>query len=973
LQTGAEQENERCGAITNYRRQDINWLDDTIVSSFLQGAAPKIAARKIRRRARASGADGAERRAMRRGVPARRISALNFALAKGGARVEHPRLLPAAFRGRRKVIESRFMRAAGKKKKILLFADGTGNAVTTQESNVWRIYRALDTTAENQIAYYIPGVGTSEFKPWAMLDGATGIGVPSNVLKLYRFLSWNYVSGDEIYMFGFSRGAFTIRLLLDLVYRQGLQPRAVDGVAVSSATMRRNANAAWRAYKRNDDTRAKNLWVRLARLGRRTRPTTIGDGLPIAFVGLFDTVEAFGVPIEELREAINIFVAPISFGNDRAIARTALFVRHALSLDDERTSFHPIRIDQRGRPRSAGDPAIQEVWFAGVHSNVGGGYADDAVAHAPLVWMLEEAQRLAPDDPVAKGPVLKPGALDMFRQTASSFAPLADSRAGLASLYRYDPRSLASTQRWDFGRAIVHWSVAERMAESACNYAPVVLPGDAVFLMPDRTLVERAGGRWQALSDPPVAPPPIDAAQLASRGARAQDALAALRAPAVETLELARDYIWSRRVNYFGLVGALIALASLPATGDLWSELPALGAGLRDIAPAGVIDAVGGGVESALRGASELVLSITPAYLTPFAHAIFAHPWISAALVSLLLWLWRRAGALEELIHDLAQRGWVAGAPPPPEARMRALVRKLRKSDISALVHRHWRSWAAPALFSFAIFGLALAGASRLSFNALVGAGFVCWPTKPADLRWLGAGSEVSKPGYSADNILGFATNNPCWASGLAVERGAAYRLTIEIGPEDEPWIDRTILTDVEGFDSVGSSHRLSAVFRRWPNAAWHQPIARIGAQGAEEWPLVSNARDRPLSPRDGKCTGLPRDFTTTQEHEGHCATQSDAAACRSLGERLEFGAPLPREEIAAARAAWEQRDFTFAGGACQSVYPRRALVSDFVAEETGELFLFVNDVVFFPWRKTPQGFYTNNTGTATVRLERRS
>jgi uncharacterized protein (DUF2235 family) len=873
------------------------------------------------------------------------------------------------------------MSEAVRKKKILLFADGTGNSVTTQESNVWRIYRALDTTAENQIAYYIPGVGTSEFKPWAMIDGATGVGVPGNVLKLYRFLSWNYVPGDEIYMFGFSRGAFTIRLLLDLVYRQGLQPRVVDGVAVSSATMRRNANAAWRAYKKNDPTRAKNLWVALGRLARRValgrepaQPPK-GEDVPIAFVGLFDTVEAFGVPIEELREAINIFVAPISFGQDRAIAPSAVHVRHALSLDDERTSFHPIRIDLQGRPPADDEIAIREVWFAGVHSNVGGGYADDAVAHTPLVWMLEEAQRLAPADPVAKGPVLKPGALDAFRQAASSFAPLADSRAGLAALYRYDPRSLASTKRWDFGRTIVHYSVAERMAESSCNYAPVVLPGDAVFLMPDGALAERRETRWEPRAAAPVAQPPIDAARLASRQARAQSALAALRGPAVATLELARDNIWSRRVNYFALAGALLALASLPATGDIWSELPAFGedAGLRGAAPASVIDAVGGGVESALRGASELLLSITPSYLAPFLRAIFAHPWIGGALIFLLFWLWRRAGALEELIHDLAQRGWVAGAPPPPEARMRAIVRALRKSELLALVHRHWSSWAAPALFSLAIFGFALAGASRLSFNALVGAGFVCWPTKPADLQWIGTGSAVSKPGYSPQYVQGFATNNPCWASGLAVERGAAYRLTVEVGPEDDPWIDRTILTDVEGFDSVGLLHRLAAVFRRWPDAAWHQPIARIGARGAEEWPLVSNARDRPLSPREGKCTGLPRDFTATKQHEEHCATQSDAAACLSLGERLDYGAPLPREEIAAARAAWETREFTFGGGACQSVYPRRALVSDFVAEETGELFLFVNDVVFFPWRQTPQGFYTNNTGTATVTLERRS
>jgi uncharacterized protein (DUF2235 family) len=96
-------------------------------------------------------------------------------------------------------------------RKYVLFADGTGNAFTTQESNVWRLYEALDRTKPDQIAYYIKGVGTAGWRPLALLDGATGIGVPSNVRKLYRFLCWNRQSGDEIYIFGFSRGAFMAR------------------------------------------------------------------------------------------------------------------------------------------------------------------------------------------------------------------------------------------------------------------------------------------------------------------------------------------------------------------------------------------------------------------------------------------------------------------------------------------------------------------------------------------------------------------------------------------------------------------------------------------------------------------------------------------------------------------------------------------------------------------------------------------
>src|SRR5262245_20161030 len=135
-------------------------------------------------------------------------------------------------------------------RKFILFADGTGSAFTTQESNVWRLYEALDRTKPDQVAYYIKGVGTAGWRPFAALDGATGIGVPSNVRRLYRFLCWNWQPGDEIYMFGFSRGSFTARTLTALIASEGLVPAVIDQAPVTHAEMRRNAMAAWRSYRR---------------------------------------------------------------------------------------------------------------------------------------------------------------------------------------------------------------------------------------------------------------------------------------------------------------------------------------------------------------------------------------------------------------------------------------------------------------------------------------------------------------------------------------------------------------------------------------------------------------------------------------------------------------------------------------------------------------------------------------------------
>ena len=118
-------------------------------------------------------------------------------------------------------------------KRIIILSDGTGNsAAKVWRTNVWRIFEALDLSGSGQVAFYDDGVGTSSFKPLAMLGGAFGWGLKRNVIDLYKFLCRNYktaadykVAGatdDEIFAFGFSRGAFTIRVVVGLVLDQGL-------------------------------------------------------------------------------------------------------------------------------------------------------------------------------------------------------------------------------------------------------------------------------------------------------------------------------------------------------------------------------------------------------------------------------------------------------------------------------------------------------------------------------------------------------------------------------------------------------------------------------------------------------------------------------------------------------------------------------------------------------------------------------
>src|SRR4051812_47080962 len=134
-------------------------------------------------------------------------------------------------------------------KSIILFSDGTGNSSAKLfKTNVWRLYEAVDLgpPAEGkhpQIAYYDDGVGTSGFKPLAALGGAFGWGLKRNVLDIYRFACRNYREGDDIYGFGFSRGAFTMRLVIALIASQGLV------TSEDETELTRKSKCAYRAFR----------------------------------------------------------------------------------------------------------------------------------------------------------------------------------------------------------------------------------------------------------------------------------------------------------------------------------------------------------------------------------------------------------------------------------------------------------------------------------------------------------------------------------------------------------------------------------------------------------------------------------------------------------------------------------------------------------------------------------------------------
>jgi uncharacterized protein (DUF2235 family) len=196
-------------------------------------------------------------------------------------------------------------------RKIILLSDGTGNSsAKVWRTNVWRVFECLDLSGSDQVAFYDDGVGTSSFKPIAILGGVFGYGLKRNVIDLYKFACRNYRDpDDEIFGFGFSRGAFTIRLVVGLIAEQGLV------VATSESELHAKAKAAYRAFRADN---FHTFW-RIETVVRRTRDLILRSNyskddnrrdVNIRFLGLWDTVAAYGTPIDEMTRGISQWLWP---------------------------------------------------------------------------------------------------------------------------------------------------------------------------------------------------------------------------------------------------------------------------------------------------------------------------------------------------------------------------------------------------------------------------------------------------------------------------------------------------------------------------------------------------------------------------------------------------------------------------------------------------------------------------------------
>src|ERR1700712_4421660 len=230
-------------------------------------------------------------------------------------------------------------------KNIVLLSDGTGNSSAKLfKTNVWRLFQAIDLTKpEKQVAYYDNGVGTSSFKLFAALGGIFGFGLKRNIIDIYSFCCRNYAEGDKIYGFGFSRGAFTIRVVAGFISSMGLV--RYNG---SEADLARDAKTAYRKFLSERKFHSGIFVTPLRKLRDFARHTVLGKPTvekirfnrieKIHFLGVWDTVDAYGGPIEEITRAVDYYYWPLSLP-DQFMNNKVTRACHALALEDEREAF----------------------------------------------------------------------------------------------------------------------------------------------------------------------------------------------------------------------------------------------------------------------------------------------------------------------------------------------------------------------------------------------------------------------------------------------------------------------------------------------------------------------------------------------------------------------------------------------------------------------------------------------------------
>ena len=330
-------------------------------------------------------------------------------------------------------------------KRIILCADGTWNVrdqvdkatKKRRPSNVTKVARAIRPRAPNgvdQIVYYHDGIGTAGVVD-RYTGGAFGEGIEDNVRDLYRFIVYNYEPGDELYFFGFSRGAFTVRTLAGFMHKVGLIEKDDDYYVPE----------IYACYESSKGPGSPE-WTKAFHNVQGTRPCP-----PIRFIGVWDTVGALGAP-----------------GLLGQVLNKSKYQYHDVGLNPRiQNAFQALAIDERRKPfqpnlwsRPAGwTGRLEQAWFPGVHCNVGGGYAPDGLANEALHWIAEKAEGVG---------------LALDSTYLAHFTPCFNSvlQDSMTIVYRAMGAHVRPLGAQPTDGEVIHKSAVDRRNLPACNYHP---------------------------------------------------------------------------------------------------------------------------------------------------------------------------------------------------------------------------------------------------------------------------------------------------------------------------------------------------------------------------------------------------------------------------------------------------------------------------------------------------------------------
>ena len=334
-------------------------------------------------------------------------------------------------------------------KNIVVFSDGTGqDGGTGHNTNVYKLYNLILDRSPRQMSFYDKGIGTG----WRKATGnIAGRGFSKNVIQCYEFIFQNFQDNDKIFLFGFSRGAATVRSLAGFIHLFGILPRS-RGKLIKKA---------WKLYKiKNPDTR-KERAAEFVKLNHTMWAN-------VEFLGVWDTVAALGIPNSKIDRVID-WLIPHGFHNFE-LSESVKHACHGLAIDDVRKTFHPVLFE----PNLKEDQTLRQVWFMGMHTDVGGGYMEKELSDIVLEWMVLHAVQhgLHIYKPKKrKSPTCLPDSNGKIHNSRDKFWKRA--------IFKAKPRD------WDqsrFGQAVVHESVLLRTAsidnKEDGGYKPWILNKD---------------------------------------------------------------------------------------------------------------------------------------------------------------------------------------------------------------------------------------------------------------------------------------------------------------------------------------------------------------------------------------------------------------------------------------------------------------------------------------------------------------